>query len=402
MPYAIKLMFRGVARKFVFNSSDELQWDAMDHNIRCLFHIDFPFQLEYEDEDGEIITCSSSYELREIIPMLDSKGEHALSMTIIPLNLRSRATYHQIHHHANQYSDGPSSFSTFDSSLESFIQHNHAARDPAPILPSRPHTAQLARWPTAGDRVVPSGVDRLVAPPHPISSISAPNLPTHWNRPPSNASSFFMSITHDEDFTAPVTPRVGQAELPMPEPFTSRRQLPNSQSEHLDPAMQDIEASIDQLTKSAAAITQVINDAPSPVLGSAITQVIYDVPSPFQTSATPLPPPAAANPSLEPTVPPATNPAGGHTMIMSPVANPSLARAQNPVDSGGGIPVAEAEDLLFQSQISELILSPQSPIAIASETSSIHQSRAALAQPSFPPPPAVAKAEDLLPNAAAV
>ncbi|KAJ1969020.1 hypothetical protein IWQ62_000892 [Dispira parvispora] len=118
MPYALKLTFRGVCRKFVFADRTALNWDNLDRNVRSLFNIDFPFFLQYEDEEGEVITCSSTFELREILPFLDDTGARAFRLSIMPLDVPAQAVYSRIHHYANDYSDGPSSFSSFDSSID--------------------------------------------------------------------------------------------------------------------------------------------------------------------------------------------------------------------------------------------------------------------------------------------
>ncbi|KAJ1660215.1 hypothetical protein IWQ61_000831 [Dispira simplex] len=273
MPYALKLTFRGVCRKFVFADRSTLNWDNLDRNVRSLFNIDFPFFLQYEDEEGEVITCSSTFELREILPLLDDTGARTFQLSIVPLNVPSRAVYSRIHHYANDYSDGPSSFSSFDSSIDRLQRqqnldagigieggasglpedngvpmvtqphlgghkrrYRHASTappppvdmattgtdprsfaeitGPPPPLPPPPPTeaiVQIAsgefppRWPRAGTRVLPSGVDpqRVPTIPIPISSVSVPALPTYWTRPPSLPASFLDPSIQLEGEAAP-------------------------------------------------------------------------------------------------------------------------------------------------------------------------------------------------------
>ncbi|KAJ1657828.1 hypothetical protein IWQ61_002835 [Dispira simplex] len=272
MPYALKLTFRGVCRKFVFADRSTLNWDNLDRNVRSLFNIDFPFFLQYEDEEGEVITCSSTFELREILPLLDDTGARTFQLSIVPLNVPSRAVYSRIHHYANDYSDGPSSFSSFDSSIDRLqrqqnldagigieggasglpeddsvpmvtqphlgghkrrYRHASTAPPPPPVdmattgtdprsfaeitgppppLPPPPPAeaiAQIAsgefppRWPRAGARVLPSGVDPQRVPTIPISSVSVPALPTYWTHPPSLPASFFDPSIQLEGQAAP-------------------------------------------------------------------------------------------------------------------------------------------------------------------------------------------------------
>ncbi|KAJ1979919.1 hypothetical protein H4R35_001324 [Dimargaris xerosporica] len=209
MPLALKLTYRGVCRKLVFTDATQLTWDAMEHNVRTLFHLDTPFSLQYEDDDGEMITCSSTFELREVIPLLDAQGRRAFGLNVVPLDVRSQATYHRIHHYLNEVSDGPlgqDSLASMDSGVELQVPQrlkgrrpvqkpldktSHTAGGGAPVLGTSP--SDPVRWPAAGARVVPSGVERRPRRKPPKTSVSVPTLPTHWNLPPSVYSSLFES-----------------------------------------------------------------------------------------------------------------------------------------------------------------------------------------------------------------
>ncbi|KAJ1983037.1 hypothetical protein H4R34_001521, partial [Dimargaris verticillata] len=209
MPFALKLTYRGVCRKLVFTDVAQLTWDSMEHNVRTLFHLTTPFSLQYEDDEGEVITCNSTFELREVIPLLDAQGRRAFGLNVVPLDVRSQATYHRIHHYLNEVSDGPlsqDSLASMDSGVELQVpQRLEGRRAMQRSLEKTPRTAgggaavlgtspsDPVRWPAAGARVVPSGVERKPRHKPPKASVSVPTLPTHWNLPPSVYSSLFES-----------------------------------------------------------------------------------------------------------------------------------------------------------------------------------------------------------------